>query len=161
MNQETERKFLVTSRDYRDGATGIEIAQGYLCTDPGRTVRARLYGDRGFLTIKGRGDITRAEFEYPIPAEDARHLLEHLCHQPVLTKHRYKVSFAGWIWEVDEFHGANEGLVVAEIELPDPDTDFERPPWVGREVTGDIRYFNSRLVTHPYSGWPEEGGGEP
>jgi CYTH domain-containing protein len=161
MNLETERKFLVTSDAYRTGAIGIEIAQGYLCTDPGRTVRARLYGDKGFLTIKGRGDITRAEFEYAIPADDARHLLEHLCHQPVLTKHRYRIPHAGWIWEVDEFHGANEGLVVAEIELPDPNTRFERPPWVGREVTGDIRYFNSRLSVDPFSTWTEQDGGSP
>jgi CYTH domain-containing protein len=153
MNKETERKFLVVSSAYREGAAGVEIAQGYLCTDPERTVRVRLSGDEGFLTIKGKGDITRAEFEYPIPAEDARHLLDHLCEGPILSKHRYRIQHEGRLWEVDEFHGANEGLVIAEIELPDEDTPFARPPWVGDEVTGDPRYFNSRLVSHPYSEW--------
>jgi adenylate cyclase len=153
MNKETERKFLVISSAYREGCAGEEIAQGYLSTDPERTVRVRLYGNEGFLTIKGKGDITRAEFEYPIPAEDARHLLDHLCQRPVLSKHRYRITFEGRLWEVDEFHGANEGLVVAEIELPDEDTPFARPSWVGEEVTGDARYFNSRLVSHPYSEW--------
>lgn len=153
MNNETERKFLVVSSAYREGAIGVEIAQGYLCTDPERTVRVRLYGDEAFLTIKGKGTITRAEYEYPIPVDHARQLLEGLCHRPILTKHRYRITYDGYIWEVDEFHGANEGLVVAEIELPAENAPFKRPPWVGEEVTGDARYFNSRLVSHPFSRW--------
>ncbi len=151
MAAEIERKFLVSENSWDDGTPGIRIAQGYLSLDPDRTVRVRLAGEHAWLTIKGRTvGITRAEFEYPIPAADALALLD-LCLPSVIDKTRYVVPFAGHEWEVDVFHGANGGLVIAELELENESVVAELPPWVGAEVSADARYFNASLATHP---WP-------
>jgi adenylate cyclase len=117
-------------------------------------VRVRAAGEQAWLTIKGLTiNLTRLEYEYEIPVADARYMLEHLCQQPIIDKTRYAVHYAGHRWDVDEFHGANEGLRVAEIELRSEDETFERPPWLGAEVSGDARYYNARLVQHPYRDW--------
>nr|WP_315233862.1 CYTH domain-containing protein [uncultured Albidiferax sp.] len=149
---EIERKFLVTGSDWRQGA-GTVFSQGYLNRDKQRTVRVRIAGAQGFLTIKGanRG-ATRAEFEYEIPLADAEQLLA-LCEGPIIQKVRRVLVHAGSTWEVDEFEGLNAGLVVAEIELASEDQQFERPAWLGCEVTDDARYFNSSLATTPFSAW--------
>ena len=154
MKIEIERKFLLKDNSWRNGATGILYRQGYLCTDPERTVRVRLGGDTAILAIKGAGDgIARAEFEYPIPAEEATLLLDSLCLHPPVEKYRYLVPFAGLTWEIDEFLGANAGLLVAEIELEQVDQLVPLPPWIGEEVTGDHRYYNAWLARHPFTTW--------
>jgi len=131
--------------------------QGYLCTDKERTVRARIAGEQGFLTIKGKTEgISRLEFEYPISVDDAGQMLDTLCLASIIEKVRYRIPYKGNIWEIDEFLGANKGLVLAEIELKDENEDFFRPPWLGREVSGDVRFYNSFLSRTPYSQWPEE-----
>lgn len=149
---EIERKFLVTGDAWRS-AEPVYFSQGYLNRDKARTVRVRIAGERAFLTIKGLTQgVSRAEFEYAIPVEDARQLLA-LCEQPLIEKYRRKIPFAGFVWEVDEFLGDNLGLVVAEIELPSEDSEFAKPDWVGQEVTHDQRYFNSNLSQHPFNCW--------
>lgn len=154
MGIEIERKFLVTGDAWRAGARGIFYRQGYLSTAKERTVRVRIAGDRGFLTVKGESaGAARAEFEYEIPAADAQEMLEHLCEKPLIEKTRYTVEFAGMRWEIDEFAGGNEGLIVAEIELPGEYVRVDLPSWAGREVTGDPRYFNSSLARHPWRSW--------
>jgi CYTH domain-containing protein len=154
MKLEIERKFLVRGDDWRSGATGILYRQGYLCTDPDRTVRVRLGGDRAILAIKGKGEgWARPEFEFPIPVDDAVMLLDKLCLQPPVEKYRYLVPHAGLTWEVDEFLGANAGLVLAEVELEHVEQALPLPPWAGREVTDDPRYYNAYLVRHPYTSW--------
>ena len=158
MGVEIERKFRVRAGWRPDGA-GEEIAQGYLCSVPERTVRVRLRGGRGYLTVKGKNGgadaARRAEFEYEIPAADARALLA-LAEPGVIEKERCLVPMAdGHTWEVDVFHGENEGLVVAEIELGAEDEPFARPDWLADEVTGDARYYNSSLARPPYRLWEE------
>lgn len=149
---EIERKFLVTGDAWRS-AEAVYFSQGYLNRDKARTVRVRIAGERAFLTIKGLTQgVSRAEFEYAIPVEDARQLLA-MCEQPLIEKNRRKIPFAGFVWEVDEFLGENLGLVVAEIELPSEDSKFAKPDWVGEEVTHDQRYFNSNLSQHPFNCW--------
>lgn len=156
MGQEIERKFRIVDDSYRKSAVGKRYRQGYLSTDKARTVRVRVVEDQAWLTIKGQTKgVTRSEFEYEIPAADAVTLLESLCHQPVIDKTRYRIPHGNHVWEVDEFHGANEGLVVAEIELQSEDESFEKPDWLGKEVSGDPRYFNSNLIAHPYQDWSE------
>lgn len=153
MGIEIERKFLVRGDAYRALAPGMACRQGYLCTDPARVVRVRVLGDRAFLTIKGAAaGASRAEFEYAIPPGDARELL-NLCERTLIEKTRYTVPHGGLVWEIDEFHGANAGLVVAECELQAEDQRVDRPDWVGEEVTGDARYFNSNLVARPFTTW--------
>lgn len=153
MGVEIERKFLVSSDLWRQGASGERYRQGYLCREKGRTVRVRVAGGRGCLTIKGAPlNLARPEFEYEIPLSDAEQLLA-LCVGPIIEKVRHRVPFGGFVWEVDEFQGANAGLVVAEIELPAEDTVFDRPPWAGTEVTEDPRYSNSQLSVRPFSLW--------
>ncbi len=153
MGCEIERKFLVRSDAWREGAPGLPYRQAYLCREPGRTVRVRIAGENGFLTVKGRPDgLARAEFEYPIPVADAMELLE-LCDGGRIDKIRYRRPYEGLVWEIDEFVGANAGLVVAEIELPTVDHPFAQPEWVGEEVSGDLRYANSQLARHPFSCW--------
>jgi len=146
MATEIEHKFLVTDDSYRLAACKTsEIVQGFLSRDPLRTVRVRLRDDKGFITVKGKGDgAAHPEFEYEIPASDARQLLS-LCEPPVIVKTRYIVNHEGNQWEVDEFHGDLEGLVIAELEVPSEDYRFARPAFVGQEVTGDPRYYNSQL----------------
>jgi len=149
---EIERKFLVNGNSWRNGQ-GIRICQGYLNRDKERTVRVRLSGDKGFLTIKGMNiGATRAEYEYEIPVSHAEELLK-ICDGPVLEKNRYAHDYNGLIWEVDEFLGENEGLIVAEVELKRENQSFDRPDWIGQEVTTDPRYFNSNLCSHPYRKW--------
>ncbi|TXH88722.1 MAG: CYTH domain-containing protein [Rhodoferax sp.] len=153
MAVEIERKFLVQGDAWRQGVTGVRYVQGYLNRDKARTVRVRIAGTQGFLTIKGESvGATRAEFEYPIPVEDAQALLA-LCEGPCIDKTRYRIPVDGMAWEVDVFAGDNAGLVVAEIELPSEDAPFSRPSWLGAEVTHDARYFNSNLSRQPYAGW--------
>lgn len=157
MGKETERKFLVTGTGYRKPAEATHYHQGFLSTRKERVVRVRIAGDDAYLTIKGitRG-ATRKEFEYPIPKDDALEMLEELCEKPAIEKLRYRIPDGEFIWEVDEFLGVNKGLVIAEIELDHEDQDFPRPPWIGREVTGDPKYYNSNLVSNPYTKWDEK-----
>ncbi len=154
MGTEIERKFLVTGNEWRDMAAGIRYCQGYLCSGKERTVRVRIAGDTAFLTIKGEtSGISRMEYEYPIPVEDAKVLLAELCEQPIIEKKRYTINYQGFVWEVDEFFGENEGLLVAEIELEEEGQRFAKPPWVGAEVSSDRRYANASLVKNPFSTW--------
>jgi adenylate cyclase len=154
MPKEIERKFLVTSPAYREGAHCVLFRQGYLLSGNDRVVRVRMCGEQAFLTIKGGTvGITRSEFEYAIPLVDAEQMLSLFCRPHLVEKYRYQVACAGSIWEVDEFLGDNEGLVVAEIELESEDEPFVRPPWLGREVSGDPRYYNNNLLKHPYREW--------
>ena len=153
MGKEIERKFLVTGDDWRRG-DGTHYCQGYLSIAKERTVRVRIEGDVARFTIKGiTRDATRDEYEYPLPVDDARAILEDLCLQPLIEKHRYRIEYEGMTWEVDAFMGENDGLVVAEIELEHPQQAFARPPWLGEEVTDDPRYYNASLVSEPFSRW--------
>ena len=154
MGTEIERKFLVTENSWRSLAAGTRYRQGYLNSAKERTVRVRTIDDKGFLTIKGiTTGATRAEYEYEIPVADADALLDDLCEKPLIEKNRYKIDFEGFVWEVDEFFGENEGLIVAEVELESEDQAFETPEWIGEEVTGDPKYFNSNLINNPYLKW--------
>ena len=154
MGIEIEKKFLLTGTQWKQLATGTAYRQGYLNSVKERTVRVRTINDQGFLTIKGVSvGATRLEYEYEIPLEDANALLDELCEKPLIEKNRYKVNFSGFTWEIDEFFGENDGLIVAEIELESEDQVFDKPEWVGEEVTGDSRYFNSNLINNPYSKW--------
>ncbi len=154
MGQEIERKFLVRNDTWRTKATRTRYRQGFLSTEPERTVRVRIAGDRGTLTIKGKTiGATRAEFEYDIPVADAAELLDTLCRRPLIEKVRYVLREGAHTWEVDVFEGDNAGLVVAEIELEAEDEAFERPEWLGEEVSSDRRYANSHLSQSPYSEW--------
>ncbi len=153
MAEEIERKFLVRRGEWKPRGTGSRILQGYLCSVPERTVRVRIRDDRAYLAIKGKNDgIRRAEFEYEIPATDAEKLIG-LCEQPVIAKRRYLEEYEGFVWEIDVFEGENEGLTLAEIELPSEDTAFPLPSWAGEEVSADSRYYNSNLQRHPYREW--------
>lgn len=157
MGIEIERKFLLSSEAWRDQAVGTVFRQGYLHKSQDQTVRVRLAGDRGFLTIKSsRTLLSRAEFEYEIPALDAEAML-NLCEGPLIEKTRYLVDFSGKTWEIDEFEGANKGLIVAELELESEEEVFVKPDWLGAEVSHDPRYFNSNLSKHPYSEWYHQG----
>jgi adenylate cyclase len=151
MASEIERKFLLADDSWRDGCPpGVRIAQGYLTQDPDRSVRIRLAGENAWITVKGRSHgITRAEFEYPVPAADARELLG-MCLPSVIDKTRHRIDYHGHVWEVDVFHGANEGLVLAEVELADESDTPQLPPWLGAEVSDDACYFNSALAQRPY-----------
>lgn len=154
MATEIERKFLVIGNDWRHLAAGEEYCQGYLSTEKGRTIRVRTVGERGILTIKGPTvDSARLEYEYDIPIAEAREILRELCQKPLIEKTRYKIPFQGFIWEVDEFKGENEGLIFAEIELEHQEQSFEKPVWIGNEVTGDSRYYNANLVKNPFCNW--------
>jgi CYTH domain-containing protein len=154
MPTEIERKFLVKSEEWRTLGTGTIYRQGYIATKKGTTVRVRLAGNQGYITIKGASKgISRAEYEYSIPAEDAQEMLDNLCEPPLIEKTRYKIEIAGLIWEVDEFAGKNQGLIVAEVELTDANQTIEMPDWIGQEVSDDARYYNANLAQHPYSEW--------
>ncbi|EKD84135.1 MAG: adenylate cyclase [uncultured bacterium] len=154
MAQEIERKYLVKGSGWKTMAKGIRYCQGYLSTAKERTVRVRTFDSKGFLTIKGISvGISRAEYEYEIPATDAESILKTLCEGPLIEKNRYKISHAGLTWEVDEFFGDNAGLVVAEVELSSENQKIDLPAWVGEEVTGDLRYSNSNLTKNPYKNW--------
>lgn len=154
MGTEIERKFLLKGDAWRALAKGVAYRQGYLNSAKERTVRLRTIADKAFLTVKGISvGATRAEYEYPIPLADCNAMLDTLAEKPLIEKHRYKIPHGGRVWEVDEFSGDNRGLVVAEVELDSEDQAFDKPAWVGAEVTGDPRYFNSNLVKHPYTRW--------
>jgi len=155
MAHEIERKFLVTGPFKAQAHRQERIVQGYLSSVPERTVRVRIKGDQGFLTIKGIGNASgasRYEWEREIPVAEADQLLA-ICEPGVIDKIRYQVKAGAQTYEVDEFHGENEGLVVAELELGSEEEAFARPDWLGGEVTGDTRYYNSMLMKHPYTRW--------
>ena len=155
-NKEIERKFLVKG-DYKNHVSKeTKIVQGFLSTVPERTVRVRIKGDQGFLTVKGIGNksgASRYEWEKEISLDDAKNLMA-ICEPGVIDKTRFIVKADGdLVFEVDEFYGENEGLTVAEIELPSEDTEFSKPGWLGEEVTGQVKYYNSMLMKNPYKNW--------
>lgn len=156
---EIERKFLVTSRVYRDQAVAKHpIAQGYLSSHPERTVRIRIKNAKGYVTVKGASSangLSRFEWEKEIPVAEAQTLLS-LCEPGAIEKIRYEIPHGPHTIEVDEFSGANEGLILAEIELSEEDEAFEKPSWLGKEVTGDSRYYNAQLTKNPYKQWPAD-----
>ncbi len=152
--KEVERKYIVKDESFKKISQSVLYKQGYLSVNADAVVRIRVIGRRAYITIKGRGTgITRTEYEYEIPDSDANEMLDTLCQKPIIQKYRYKVPHEGFIWEVDEFIGENEGLVVAEIELEDEKQVFTEPDFVGAEVTHDARYYNSNLVNNPYKNW--------
>lgn len=158
MPREIERKFLVTGEYKSQAFAHSRIVQGYICSARGRTVRVRLRDGRGYLTIKGASDaagMSRYEWEKEISREEAEELMK-LCEEGVIDKTRYLVRSGSHVFEVDEFYGDNEGLVMAEVELVSEDEPFDRPAFIGREVTGDVRYYNSQLMKHPYREWKQE-----
>ena len=153
---EIERKFLVTSNAFKDQANKqTQIIQGFLNTHPERTVRVRLKGDKGVLTVKGKSSsngLSRFEWEKEMSQSEAEALLK-LCEEGVIHKVRFEIPIGNHVFEVDEFHGDNEGLVVAEVELNDEHEVFEKPAWLGEEVTGDTRYYNAQLSKYPFKNW--------
>lgn len=155
MGQEIERKFLVKGEYKSQAYAQSRIVQGYICSARGRTVRVRIRDAKGFLTIKGAADaagLSRYEWEKEVPLAEAQELMK-LCEPGVIDKTRYLVQCGEHVFEVDEFYGDNEGLVVAEVELASADEHFEKPDFIGQEVTGDVRYYNSQLMKHPYAQW--------
>lgn len=154
MGIEIERKFLVIGNEWKSLTSGTLYRQGYIYTYNKTTVRVRIAGNEGYLTIKSvRSGNARAEFEYPIPLNDAEEMLNTLCDRPLIEKIRYKVKLGDLVWEIDEFLGENEGLILAEVELKDKNQKIELPDWIGLEVTEDERYYNGSLVKYPYSQW--------
>ena len=152
MAKEIERKFLIKEGSWRN-TKGTHYRQGYLNSVKERVVRVRTVEDKGYLTIKGLTvGASRLEFEYEIPRQDADLLLD-ICEKPLIEKTRFKVTEGGFVWEIDEFFGENQGLIVAEVELESENQDFPRPDWIREEVTGDPRYFNSNLIRNPYKMW--------
>jgi len=155
--REIERKFRVVGEGWRTDC-GVRIRQGYLSTVPERSVRVRVAGGRATLTVKGPSEgIARAEYEYQIPVAEAEQMLDRLCVRPLIEKIRHRVDHGGRCWEVDEFVGENEGLVIAEIELDDESQAIDRPAWLGEEVSHDPRFFNASLVRSPYATWGDPG----
>jgi adenylate cyclase len=153
---EIERKFLVNSNDFKTQAfTQNRIAQGYLSSVPGRTVRVRIKGNKGFLTIKGASNesgLSRFEWEKEIPFDEASALLQ-LCEEGIIDKTRFEVKMGNHVFEIDEFYGENQGLIMAEVELKSETEPFEKPNWLGKEVTNDKRYYNSYLSKKPFKNW--------
>jgi len=154
MGIEIERKFLVISNTWKALATRSYLKQGYISSEPGRIARVRIEGESATLTIKGLSvGITCGEWNYPIPLDDAQALLDTVCQQPLIEKYRYRLPMDGLTWEIDEFLGANAGLVVAEIELPSEHYVFTYPDWLGADVSHDRRYANANLLKHPFNEW--------
>ena len=154
MAKEIERKFLVKGSAWKAAAKGAVYRQGYLSSVKERVVRVRTIEKTGFLTIKGlTKGISRSEFEYEISVDDANTMLDDICEKPLIEKTRYKIPVGGLVFEVDEFFGENDGLVVAEVEIGDENQKIELPEWIGEEVSGDPRYFNSNLIRNPYKKW--------
>ncbi|WP_346341641.1 CYTH domain-containing protein [[Phormidium] sp. ETS-05] len=154
MSTEIERKFLVSGDGWRGLAPGTIYRQGYMPTQNGITVRVRVIGSQGYLTVKGRTTgISRLEFEYPIPIADAWEMLDNFCAKPLIEKTRYQIKYGDIIWEVDEFHGDNQGLIIAEVELATENQIITIPEWIGAEVSHEPKYFNANLAKHPYSRW--------
>ena len=155
MAQEIERKFLVKGDFKADSFKATRITQGYLSSVPERTVRVRVKGEKGYITIKGKGNdsgASRYEWEKEILVDEVKELLK-LCEPGIIDKTRYLVKAGEHTFEVDEFYGENEGLVMAEVELKDENENFIKPAWLGEEVTGDVKYYNSMLMKHPYTKW--------
>lgn len=153
MGAEIERKFLVAP-SWRPSDQGTYFKQGYLSSAKERVVRVRIAGDAAKLTIKGlTAGVTRAEYEYAIPVADAQEMLDHLCEQPLIEKRRHLETYGGKQFEIDVFLGANAGLVIAELELAAEDEPYQRPPWLGDEVSGDERYYNNNLIAKPFTTW--------
>ncbi len=154
MAQEIERKYLVTGDAWKGLGTPTLYRQGYLSSVKERTVRVRIAGEKAFLTVKGvNTGVSRAEFEYAIPLADASAMLDGLCERPLIEKTRTLVRAGAYTWEIDEFHGDNDGLVLAEVELASADDRPPLPEWIGAEVSSDPRYFNSNLVKRPFRSW--------
>ena len=155
MPKEIERKFLIKNNSYRRQGVPELYRQGYICQTPGKAVRIRIAGNKAYFTVKGwlQNTIVRQEYEYEIPVEHAEEMLATLCEKPLVEKIRYKAQWGDDVWEVDEFSGENEGLVVAEIEMPSEDYQPVLPPWIGEEVTNDPKYLNANLVFNPYKSW--------
>jgi CYTH domain-containing protein len=157
MSVEIERKFLVKGNAWRGKAEGIFYRQGYLSLKKEHVVRIRAVGEKAYLTVKSTSKgASRVEFEYPIPLQDAEYMLNHLCEKPLIEKKRYTFESGGMTWEVDEFFNENAGLILAEVELTSEDQSLELPSWIGREVTGDSRFYNSSLIRKPYSKWTDD-----
>lgn len=155
MGIEIERKFLVNQAKWKaiEKPEGLPVQQGYICTAPEKSVRVRMAGRHAFLTIKGETTgLSRPEFEYEIPYEDARQLLQQLCGQ-VISKIRYRIPYGAHLWEVDVFEKENEGLIIAEVELASENAAVQLPEWVSEEVTGIARYYNASLANSPYQSW--------
>lgn len=156
MPVEIERKFLVKNSNYKKNVLPIIVKQGYLADGHKGVIRVRIFGEEAFLTVKGRTDndgLARLEYEYAIPLNEAKEMLANLCLTPLIEKKRYIIATGNHKWEVDEFLGANLGLVVAEIELISKDESFIKPSWLGDELTGKPEYYNSNLIKNPYSKW--------
>ena len=154
MPVEIERKFLVKEKPFSIAKRSLKINQGYIINEKSKVIRVREKGDDYFLTIKGNNiGISRLEYDFPISKEDAKELIFHFCKTTLIEKTRHYIEHKGHTWEVDEFHGKNNGLIVAEIELESEDEKFEKPDWVGEEVTQDDRYYNMNLAIHPYKSW--------
>ncbi len=155
MTTEIERKFLILNQDWQEyTSTELHIVQAYLATNEFSSTRIRIQGDKANINIKSATlGIERTEFEYPIPVDDAQLMIDDLCIKPVISKIRYVVNHMQHIWEIDVFSGDNEGLIVAEIELSSPDEIFEKPSWLGEEVSHEKRYYNACLINHPYKDW--------
>jgi adenylate cyclase len=157
MPLEIERKYLIVNNNWRTPGAGTRYRQGYLSTEPARSVRVRVGAGRGFITLKGLTvNGGRPEYEYPIPVEDANELLDTLCLKPLIEKTRYTIEHAGLLWEVDEFEGENAGLIIAEVELTDADQRILLPDWIGEEVTDDPRYYNASLIANPFTRWGKD-----
>ncbi len=153
MGTEIERKFLVKSDSYKDISTPHKISQGYICSESDRVVRVRVKDEKAFITIKNKTiGFSRDEWEYEIPLSDGLSMLRNVCQQPIIEKTRYVSQYGNHTWEVDEFHGENKGLIVAEIELASEDEQFEVPDFIDTEVTNDARYYNAMLFKVPYRG---------
>ena len=151
---EIERKFLVKEIPFAMAKKSLKINQGYILNEKSKVIRVREKGDDYFLTIKGNNiGISRLEYDFPISKDDAEELIIHFCKTTLIEKTRHYVEHKGHTWEVDEFHGTNDGLIVAEIELESEDEKFEIPNWIGQEVTQDERYYNMNLAVHPYTSW--------
>lgn len=154
MGTEIERKFLVRGESWRSLAQGVLYRQGYITSGKDCTVRVRVAGEQGYLTLKGATEgISRAEYEYAIPLQDATELLNTFCQRPLIEKTRYRILWGDLVWEVDEFAGENQGLIMAEVELADPAQTVALPDWIGEEVSADPRYFNANLANHPFQSW--------
>ena len=158
MALEIERKFLLRTDDWRAAVESRELLrQGYLSSGSQCSIRARIAGEQAWINLKARrSGMTRLEFEYSIPVADANEILDELAQGPILEKYRHRIPAGEYVWEVDEFLGENAGLIVAEIELPNENAQFDRPSWVGEEVTEDERYYNFNLAKNPYSQWRHE-----
>lgn len=154
MGIEIERKFLIKEKPFSIAKRSLKINQGYIINEKSKVIRVREKGDDYFLTIKGNNiGISRLEYDFPISKEDAKELIFHFCKTTLIEKTRHYIEHKGHTWEVDEFHGKNNGLIVAEIELESEDEKFEIPDWVGEEVTQDDRYYNMNLAIHPFTSW--------